>query len=256
MLLHHEVTGDGPPVLLLHSTATDSRMWDAQRDALADRWTVVTPDLRGFGRTPLPPEPYCHAADVVALLDHLEVDRTAVVGSSGGGHVALQVASAHPGRVSDLVLLCAAADGVDPTPDARDFWTGEDALLAAGDVDGATRLNADTWLGPEAGRDAHAAVRQMQRHAFEVQLAAGDVDEDDWEVDLDRVAMPTTVVAGGHDLAWFGAVARMLADRLPAARLVELAWAGHLPSLERPDETAALVRAALVRTPSGGGSRA
>lgn len=255
VILAHDVSGAGPALLLLHSTATDARMWDAQRAALTSAWTVVTPDLRGFGRSPLSssaqPEPYCHAADVVALLDHLGVDRTAVVASSGGGHVALQLASAHPGRVTDLVLLCAAAGGVEPTPDVSAFWAAEDTLLEAGDVAGAARLNADTWLGPDADAEAHELVRVMQQHAFEVQLAAGDVDEDDWDVEPGRITMPTTVVTGGHDLEWFGQVAAMLVRELPDARLVELAWAGHLPALERPEAVTALIADALVR-PAGG----
>ena len=57
--------------------------------------------------------------------------------------------------------------------------------------------------------------------------------------------MPTTVVVGGHDFAFFDATARALVARLPHGVLVELPWAGHLPSLERPAETAALVLDAL-----------
>jgi pimeloyl-ACP methyl ester carboxylesterase len=62
---------------------------------------------------------------------------------------------------------------------------------------------------------------------------------------LERLTMPTTVVAGLRDLGFFVATARALAGRLPAARLVELAWAAHLPSLERPEEASRLVRSAL-----------
>ena len=57
--------------------------------------------------------------------------------------------------------------------------------------------------------------------------------------------MPTTVVFGSHDIDFFADIARALAAQLPDARLVELPWAGHLPSLERPDETSALVRDAV-----------
>src|SRR3954447_25088133 len=102
MLLHHTVTGDGPPVLPLPSPAPDPRQWDPQRAALAADHTVVSPDLRGFGRSPFPPEPYSDAEDVLRVLDHLGIATTALVGSSGGGRVALQVASAAPERVSAL----------------------------------------------------------------------------------------------------------------------------------------------------------
>lgn len=247
MLLHHRVTGSGPALLLLHSTAADSGQWDAQRDALSVEHTVVTPDLRGYGRSPLPPEPYSDAEDVLELLDHLGIATTTVVGSSGGGHVALQLASAAPERVGALVLLCAAAPGVEPTPDVQEFAEREEALLLAGDVEAATELNLRTWLGPDANAPTREHFGAMQRHAFEIELAAGEEAVGrELEVDLTRITARTTVVIGGHDLAFFREVARHLLAELPAAELVELPWAGHLPNLERPDEVTELIRRALA----------
>jgi len=78
VLLHHTVAGSGPALLLLHSTACDSRQWQAQRDALAADWTVITPDFRGFGQSPLTAETYSNAGDVLRLLDHLDVDAAAI----------------------------------------------------------------------------------------------------------------------------------------------------------------------------------
>ena len=105
------MTGSGPALLLVHSTACDSRQWEPQLVLAEDR-TVVTVDLRGFGRSPLLPEPYSDAEDVLTVLDHLGIGAAAVVGSSGGGAVALQLAANFPHRVSALVLLCAGAPGV------------------------------------------------------------------------------------------------------------------------------------------------
>jgi 3-oxoadipate enol-lactonase len=246
MILHHEVTGTGPDVLLLHAGACDSRMWAPQVRDLATDHRVIAPDLRGYGESPLTPERYADAGDVIALLDHLGVQRLSLVGASRGGAVALQVASAIPDRISALVLLAAAAEGVERTPDLAAFAAEEDALLEAEDVDAATELNARTWLGPDADEEAQRLFREMQAHAFAVQLAAGDdVDDVELPVELARIAAPTTVVAGAHDLDCFRAVAQHLAAELPNARQVALDWAGHLPSMERPAETTALIRAAL-----------
>ncbi len=246
MLLHHTLSGTGPALLLVHSTAADSRQWDPQRDALAAQWTVITPDLRGYGQSPLPAEAYSNAADILALLDHLGIEQAAVVGSSGGGSVALQVASAAPDRVTSLVLLCTAAEGVEPTVDVRAFWAQEDALLESGDIEAATELNVGTWLGPDADAAAREQLRVMQDRAFRVQLAAGDdVHEEEVAVDLSRISAPTTVVTGEHDLDFFGRIARYLATELPNAELVELPWAAHLPNLERPAEVAALIARCL-----------
>jgi 3-oxoadipate enol-lactonase len=246
MILSHVVEGVGPPLVLLHSTATDSRQWQRQIHDLSADHLVVAPDLRGYGRSPLTPAPFSHADDVIRLLDHLEVHRCAVVGSSGGGGVALQVASAIPDRVSALVLLCAAADGVAPSDDLRAFAQQESALLRAGDVTGATELNVTMWLQPEVDASTRELFREMQSHAFRVQLAAGDdVHEEDAEVQLARISCPATVVTGDRDLAWFQAVGDHLVGELPQARRVRLPWAGHLPNLERPTETSELIRAAV-----------
>jgi 3-oxoadipate enol-lactonase len=246
VLLHHSVNGSGPPLLLLHSTACDSRQWDPQRILATDR-TVITVDLRGYGQSPLPPEQYSHVLDVLEVLDHLGVRTAAVVGSSGGGHVALQLAANFPERVSALVLLCPAAPGVPPTADLRVFAELEEELLQAGDVEAAAELNVRTWLGPEADAETRESLRVMQRHAFRVQLAAGDeAEERSLDVDLEKVVAPTTVVSGGHDLHHFAVVARHLVSALPAADHIELHWAGHLPNLERPVETTALISRSLA----------
>lgn len=242
MHLRHTVSGSGPALLLLHSTAADSRQWDPQRAALAAQRTVIAPDLRGYGESPLPAATYSNATDVLALLDHLGIERAAVVGSSGGGWVALQIAGAAPDRVTSLVLLCAGADGVEPTADVRAFWDQEGALLEAGDVEAATELNVVTLLGPDADAAAREQLRVMQDRAFRVQLAAGeDVHEEELPVELSRIIAPTTVVSGRHDLDFFGLIARHLASELPNAEHIELAWAGHLPNLERPAEISDLI---------------
>jgi 3-oxoadipate enol-lactonase len=144
------------------------------------------------------------------------------------------------------VLLSAAAEVVEPTEELRAFGAEENRLLEAGDVAAATDLNVRTWLGPEADAAARELVRDMQRRAFDVQLAAGEVENREVDVVPERLTMPAWVVAGAHDLDFFVATARELASRLPDAHLVELPWAGHLPSLERPDEMTALLRDALT----------
>jgi 3-oxoadipate enol-lactonase len=246
----YDEAGDGDPVLLLHSGVADRRMWQPQWDAFVERFRVVRCDLRGFGDTPLPPERFSNADDVLELLDHLGVERAAIVGSSFGGRVALEVAATRPDRVERLVLLCPAFGGLEPTPDAEAFDAREDALAEAGDLDGLVELNVTTWLGPEADDTAKDFVRQMQRHAFEVQLAAesGPVEPEPEEIDVEpaRIGCPAVLVAGGHDMDHFQAIAAHLAEVIPDARLVELDWAGHLPSLERPNETTDLIIEALT----------
>lgn len=243
MIISHDVAGSGPAVVLVHSTVCDRRMWDRQVPALVGAGLrVVRCDLRGFGETPVPDRPYDNAQDVVDLLDRLGVERAALVGASGGGRVALAVASRWPQRVTALALLCTALAGQEPSDGLRAFGEREDALIEAGDIAGATALNVAAWLGPEADEEARALVREMQQHAFEVQLAAteefGQIKVD---TDPSDVTAPTLLVTGAHDFPDFRRIADHLADRIAGARRLDLPWAGHLPALERPDELNALL---------------
>lgn len=203
---------------------------------------AVRSDMRGYGESPMPVRPYNNAQDVIDLLDELGIDRVALVGSSGGGRVALEIAARWPGRVTALALLCTALSGHEPGPELAAFGEREDALLEAGDIDAATDLNVESWLGPDADDAVRAKVREMQRHAFEVQLAATEEPEQiRVETDLAAITAPTLLVSGAHDFADFRAIAVGLAEQLPQARHVDLDWAGHLPNMERPDEINALL---------------
>jgi len=245
--LHHRVEGSGPTVLLLHAGVADLRMWDAQVAELVPGHRVVRCDLRGFGHTPLETgASYSDAGDVLALLDELGVERCSVVAASYGGWVALQVATAAPDRVERLVLLDPLAEVAEPDERLRAFWQQEGGLADAGDLDAATDLNVATFLGPDATDDARELLWKMQRGVLEHQVAAGEVENAELPVDLGRLAMPVTVVVGALDLPFFVETARGLVAALPHADLVQLPWAGHLPSLERPLEAAHLVRAALL----------
>lgn len=238
MMITFDEVGAGPAVTLLHSTVCDRRMWDSQMPALADAgFRAIRCDFRGFGETAVPDRAYNNAEDVRDVLDHLGIERGALVAASGGGRAALEFAARWPERVTALVLLCTAAGGFEPSPRLAEFGDREDTLLEAGDVDGATDLNVRTWLGPSAGAAVHEFVRQMQKHAFEVQLAATeDFPHDRAEFDPASITAPTLLVSGAYDLPDFTTIAAALAQAIPGARHVHLDWAGHLPNLERPEE--------------------
>jgi len=245
VLIAHDVQGKGFPLLLLHSGVCDRRMWEPQWWPLSESFRVVRPDLRGFGETPLPPGRFSFVDDVVTFLDHLGIERTAVVGSSLGGRVAMELAATAPERVERLVLLCPALAGFPQSPDANAFDEAEDMLWERGDVDGYVELNVSTWLGPEADEPTRELVRVMQRRAAEVQMAAESAAEppelDPVQVDPAAIVAPTLVVSGGADMDHFQARAAHLEEAIPNARRVHLDWAGHLPGLERPDVVTALI---------------
>jgi 3-oxoadipate enol-lactonase len=110
-------------------------------------------------------------------------------------------------------------------------------------------LNVATWLGPEASEEWRERLREMQRHALAVQLAAeaGGDGPEAARVDPSptEVTAPTVVVSGDLDMDHFRNIAIRLSAEIPDCRLVTLPWAAHLPSLERPDETSVLIAGAL-----------
>lgn len=258
MILAHDDSGTGDPVLLLHAGVADRRMWEPLVPALSHAFRVIRPDLRGFGDSPQPGEQYADADDLDVLLDSLGVGSAAVVGSSYGGRVAMELATAHPARVSSMVLLCPAYRGLEPSqedaPALEAYAAEEGRLLESGDVDGAVALTVATWVGPEADADVRDLVSAMQRHAYDVQLAADLQDPQPStrriEVDPPTLAVDTLVVSGAHDLGHFRAIARHLAAEVPGAEHVELGWAGHLPSLEGPDAVVSLLLDVLRDDPA------
>jgi 3-oxoadipate enol-lactonase len=90
--MYYEVVGEGEPLVLVHAGIADSRMWEAQITAFADRYRVIRYDMRGFGRTQIVEGPFSHHEDLRSLLDFLGLDRANIVGCSMGGGAVLDFA--------------------------------------------------------------------------------------------------------------------------------------------------------------------
>ncbi len=123
------IGGSGPPLLLLHGYPQSHLMWARVAGALAGQFTLVAPDLRGYGRSSAPPsrggERYTKrimAQDAVALMAALGHQSFAVAGHDRGGRVAYRLALDHPERVTKLAVL-----DIVPT---WEMWTGMDAARA------------------------------------------------------------------------------------------------------------------------------
>src|SRR3954468_7288510 len=112
-VLNHDELGTGDPILLVHGHPFDRSMWRPQVAPLAAAgWRVITPDLRGYGRSPLPRGPVRwtdYARDLAALLDHLGLDGTVLAGLSMGGQIVMEFHRLYPERVRGLVLASTSA---------------------------------------------------------------------------------------------------------------------------------------------------
>jgi 3-oxoadipate enol-lactonase len=125
---------------------------------LPGRFRIVRYDIRGYGRSPAPVAAFTQLADLIAVLDYLDVAQAALVAHSGGGGPAIGLALAQPARVGPLIL---AAPGI------RDYpWPPEDPygaefgrLFNAGDRDGLVALGLQTWAAAGADPSAQAQVR-------------------------------------------------------------------------------------------------
>jgi 3-oxoadipate enol-lactonase len=232
--------------VLLHAGVGDLRLWDEQMVAFAGRFRVVRYDARGFGDSPLPGGPFSFVDDLSAVLDHLGLERAALVGNSLGARTALEHTLVHPERTSALVLVGAPPMGAPSSAELEAFDTEEEALLEAGKVDEAVELNLRTWLADNVEPGLRARVGEMQRRAFEVQLAAYSRDPepgpvgwlDDppvWER-LGEVACPTLVIVGERDVSAMDVVADRLAAGIAGTGKVVMPGAAHLPACERPEE--------------------
>lgn len=245
--LNYELVGDGPAVVLIHEGVCDLRMWDELVEPLAREFTVLRYDMRGYGESTLPPGPFSQARDLLSLLDHLGIERAALVGVSYGGRVALDAAFSAPERITCLVLAAPALRDHEWSDVVRVFGDEEDRLLDAGEIDAATELNLRLWVnGPNREAEAVAKevrerVREMQRRAFEIQVEAYSAEptpgpEDPLAVRLAEIEASTLVIVGDADAPDFPQIAEKLEAELPSVKKVVLEDTAHTIPLERPDE--------------------
>jgi len=225
-------------VLLLHAGIADRRMWAPQFDALSGAGhRVLAPDLPGFGETPLEPGTIDFVAYAAARLD----GPAAVVGCSFGGRIALELALARPELVDRLVLVGAGLGGWDWSEAARAGYAEEEAALERGDLAEAAAAQARMWLAADADPAVRTLTETMTVRSYELQIPVEHDVTDIWPDPpvaerLADVRAPTLVVVGSQDVEDIKAIAAKLAAEIPGARLEPIDGAGHLPSLERPDE--------------------
>ncbi|MFE4517965.1 alpha/beta fold hydrolase [Kitasatospora sp. NPDC056783] len=233
-----ERRGSGSPLVLLHGSGTDSRLWDAVAPALARHHDVIRYDARGLGRSSGPKQPFDDVADLTAVLDHFGLGSAALVGLSMGGETALDFALAHPGRVAALGLVGASVSGHDwpPSPETAAYAEAR----RRGDAAALAELELSVWAA--MGRDApggeliatmveeNSARRIVSEHHL-----AGGAPARAAEPLLGTVTAPTLVVHGDRDHPEIAAIARRLAADIPGARGHLVQGADHYLPLRTPD---------------------
>jgi 3-oxoadipate enol-lactonase len=209
-------------------------MWDG-----FDLPGAVRHELRGFGQTPMPASGgFSHAEDLIARLD----GPSALVGASFGGFVCLEAASRRPDLVGELVVLDAPLFDHAWSSEIERFAEHEEELLEQGEFRAAALWNAEFWLEDQSHREF---VAEMQERAFELQAESEAEEAQTESIDLGAIGARTLVAVGELDKPDFHQIAERLAAEIPGATHRVIEGAGHLPALERQQETARLVRGFL-----------
>jgi pimeloyl-ACP methyl ester carboxylesterase len=244
--LHYTERGSGRPLLLVPGIPAIASDWAPLAERLDGSRRVIAYDNRGSGASGVTPAPYTCAqlaADAIALLDALEIERADVFGMSLGGMIAQEVALEWPERVDRLVLGCTHC-GLDhaarPDRDAgrafameTDDWPERMRALAP--------FAFAAGAGPELlGPFVEKKVADVQDpEGYRGQIAAV-LTHDTYER-LPQIACPTLIVTGDGDRVIPAASSDVLHERIPGARLEIVAGAGHLFFLERPEESVRLL---------------
>jgi len=246
IVLHARVLGrpEGPALVFSNSLGSDFRIWEDVATLLGERYRILVYDKRGHGLSAAPPGPYAlddHVDDLLALLDHFDIETAAIVGVSLGGMIAQRLAVRAPERVKALVLCCTAV--------AIGTAQGWESRIAAVKADGIASV-ADgilkVWF-TEAFRHDRAAEFEGWRNMLVRMPADGyvascaSVRDADLRADAARIAVPVLCVAGDQDGSTPPDLVRGTAELIPGARFTLIEGAGHIPSVEKPGVLAGLI---------------
>ena len=248
--LYFEITGTGPPLLLVPGLSGSAHFWRLQMPRLAQRFTVVVHDHRGVGRSSRDAIVYSieqMAGDVLALMDHLGIDQAALIGQSTGGAIGQYLAATQPHRISRLVLSSTWTHA-DPYF-TRQFELRRDMLRTAG-IGLYTRTGSLLLYPPEWLRDHDAEVAQAEARSIadapSVEILLSRVDallRFDGRPLAPRISCPTLVIVALDDKVTPPYFSVALARAIPGARLVLLESGGHFVALVEAERYAEAVLA-------------
>ncbi len=232
--------GDGPAIMFSHGFLMDHTMFDAQVAAFAPEYRCVTWDERGFGETPAP-GPFTYwdsAADAIALLDHLGIDKAVFVGMSQGGFLSLRAALGAPDRVRALINIDTAADVDDE--ETLEGYLGMMAAFTSGDeatVDAVAEGVAQLILGDEDLAATWIPIWKSSLDVHDISVAGGTLlSRDDISAEMHQISCPVLVIHGSEDQAIDISRAQALASAVQDCRgVVIVDGAAHAPNMSHPE---------------------
>ena len=257
--IFYEVAGQGHPLVLIHSGYSNRQLWDDQFEVLAQFYKVIRYDLRGYGNsavvtadTPL----YTDWQDLFGLLQFLEIEKTYLLGLSGGGAIAIDFTLKHPTMVDALLLVSTGVSGFDferwihESPLHENFARLDEAFENA-DVSQMIELSLPLWTdGPaRTPEQINASVRErvgaMCLHNWT--LANDPAAPPAQTIDppaltlLAEIDVPTLIIVGNQDVPAILEIGDILVEKIKGARKVNIPEAGHHLNMEKPGEFNQLV---------------
>ncbi|HVW40222.1 MAG TPA: alpha/beta hydrolase [Amycolatopsis sp.] len=239
--------GDGPLVVFSHGFLMNHTMFAPQVEALRDAYRVVTYDERAHGE--VEPEGrwsyWDLADDVLAILDHLGVERAVLAGMSQGGFLSMRAALRAPERVRALVLMDTQAGVEDP--EVLPLFEAMTADWEAnGPAQGTLDYAATAILGPGADEEAWKSLWAMRPNHWATPAAHPLLTRDDITERLGEIGCPTLVIHGEADASIPVEAAQVLVDRIPKAHpLMLIPGAGHAANLTHPQIANPAIRSFL-----------
>lgn len=246
VVLHHDVRGrvDSPALVFSNSLGTDFRIWNEVAEALGDRWRIVLYDKRGHGLSEATPAPYRmtdHVADLAALLEHVGIEKAAVVGLSVGGLIAQGLAATRPDLVSALVL-CDTAHKIG----TAEMWNARIDTVTTKGIAAMADAIMERWFTP-----AYRVPENADFVGYTAMLTRTTVDgyagtcaalrDADLTESTRALKLPALLLVGDQDGSTPPDLVRSTADLIEDSRFEVIAGAGHLPCVEKPAETARLI---------------
>ena len=250
-----ESWGAGPPLLALHAGGSSSAQWQRVAGFLEADHEIVAPDLIGFGRSGVWPDPtgFTHdlqAEYVAELIEEHGDTPMDVIGHSYGGAVAVRLVLSRPDLVRSLVLIepmltVLLRDAGDPLfAEYERLAHGFIDLAQAGQDEQAWALFLDYRNGPGAwaGISEKAQARFLAQTKQTAEGFASNLANPTKLDDCRGIALPTTIVCGAETTPPDRRVTELLRDAIPGNRYKSLPGAGHMSPLTHPDDVARVVR--------------
>ncbi len=240
--LSYSDVGSGRPIILIHPFPTDQSLWQPQRDGLKSHFRVITIDLQGFGKAkPVDGNAVTmtkYAEQVRELMDELHLENAIIGGESMGGYVALTLLSKYPQRVSGLIL-----SNTQSIPDSEAAKARREAIAADVLANGTTAVINDIMakvLTPSASDETRAYLKAIldaqSSFAMASALRGMALRPDLSQVLVDHPALPVLIITGVDDVVISPSQSDAMHALAKNSKLIKIEKAGHLSSLERPEE--------------------